>query len=197
MSNMQEHSGVARALFVFVAALPYVIFRIGYFLVTLPLRMRRMKRHRRLPKHIHFQRVRASVLSVHEMVECLHELNQRDGPQVPKKSPSMFDLFEALWDEGMSSQWKIPTVSEIMTVREEMLIDIKNEGLYTTPLRIWAISEDTHMFVAFNLSLGNFENATPKDTLALFAGKAPDSHERCYGYAVSVAPIDSTSTMPP
>ena len=89
----------------------------------------------------------------------------------------------------MSSHWKIPSVTEIAQIREQMLRDLQSSVFGINSFYIWAISERPSMFVASNLLSGKYEQAIPKDIFCVLRGNAPDSKERCFAFAVRVTAI--------
>jgi hypothetical protein len=183
---MSEHSPFAKALFVFLVSLPYAVFRFFHFFTQLPVRTGRTRSTLATEKHIQFERVGDAPLSVLEMVEGIHHLRIRDGQRDLPPRPSMLVVVQALWDEETSPHWKIPTVSEVMRVRTDIAKDYQATHPCVSPPSVWAISEESHTFVACNLLSGEYQHALPKDTLAVLRGKAPDSQERCIAYAVCV-----------
>lgn len=182
---MSDTSSFGKAIFYFLAALPYKLFQIAYFVFSFPRRLRYFKEHRSAPKTIVFQRIlgKHSVLSA---VEAIHALREASG-QIAHR-PSMFALLEDLWNEGMSEDWKLPMVSELQIIQTRILADLAcvpfaERG--AVPL-IWAIDDFSHMFVLFNPHVGSATDPRPRNMHVVFRGEAPDSHEKHIAYAISV-----------
>lgn len=183
---MSKFSLIYKMFFVFCASLPYALFRISYFAVNFP---RRIRKHRDAPKRIAFECLSEKHLSVLEMVEHVHELEFQQGRKRFAQTPSMMTLFEALWDEEMSPHWKIPTVLEIRQIRDSVLAGLQTVQPDINSFHVWAISERPSMFVAFDLSSGEYQHALPKDIFAILQGNAPDSQNKCFAVVVSVTAI--------
>lgn len=187
---MFDEKGIARAFFVFFAGIPFVIFRICYFLYTFPRFISRRRQYLRAPKSIQFQRLSDRAESLLSVVALTNNLRMNQIDAAPKKPPRMFDLAQSLWEEEESTDWKIPTVAEVWKVSDQLLLDINAMGSnhqegYPS---VWALDEDTQMFMVVDLMQRQKSFATPENLLTMFCGDAPESIERCYGYAVRVIP---------
>ncbi len=192
---MSPPSSIAKAIFVFFTSLPYAIFRVGYFVFTLPRRLRRIRTYHELPKSIVYERLSRERMSILQMVEHIHQLRLRHGQKDFQETPSMFHLIEELWNEEMTSGWKIPTVREVLCVRNDLLANLHAARVVASMYHVWAIAEDSHTFVALDLVSGEYEHAVPNNALTLLRGKVPDSREQCFAYAVSVAPIHNVEII--
>lgn len=188
----KEDTSFGKILFLFVCTLPYKVFCIGYFVFTLPMRLRRMRMYKVSPKVIRFRRLtgrRVSALHGFDLVRDLRaEEHQEDFPHKP---PSLFELLEELWNEGMSPFWKIPTVLELESIREALIKDIAHSPLCTVPremVLIWALDEDSHMFATYCPFTRETKDAgVPKHLgTSVLRGKVPDSQAEHFVYAVSV-----------
>ena len=76
-----------------------------------------------------------------------------------------------------------------MLVRDEVVDDLAITALPGSQHVVCAIDENSRMFVLCDVRTGTVVDAHPKNTHELFLGKAPDSQERAFAYAVSVAVV--------
>lgn len=186
-----------KSLFLFVCTLPYKLFCVGYFVFTLPMRLRRMHAYKVSPKVIQFRRLTGRRVSALAGFALVRELRAQDNQEdFPNKRPSLFDLLEELWNEGMSHFWKIPTIAELESIREKLIRDIAHSPLCVVPsevLFIWALDEDTHMFTAYCPFTKEIKDAgVPKNLGAsVLRGMVPDSEGEHFVYAVSVTVQDA------
>ena len=180
---------IGKAVFYFVAALPYKLFQIGYFIFSFPCRLRHLRRYKNAPKEITFRRI-TGTHSVLSAVDAVHALREVSGQVVVR--PSIFGLLEDLWNESMSEDWKLPTVSELEAIRNALLVNIDQAPVSevgASRLLIWAIDDSSHMFVLFNPHTGKVTDTHPRNLRVVFRGEAPDSREKHVAYAVSVRAV--------
>ncbi len=178
-----------KAVFVFFAGIPYAVFRIVYFVATLRRRIRKISSCDKAHKKIQIHRLCDTPISIFRAVELVDTLRARDGHTTHPKHPSIFDMFEELWSEGLSECWKLPTVRELMQVRDEVAKDLATIAYAPHRHVVSAIDEDSHMFVLYDVCSGKIADVHPKNTHELFRGNAPDSEEHAFAYAVSVSVI--------
>lgn len=189
---MKEGTSLGKIIFLFFCSLPYKFFCVGYFVFTLPRRLRQMHKYKTMPKEITFHRLSEHRVSALRAFDLVREHRRKDGQEdFPKSPPSLFDLLEELWNEGMSYFWKIPTVSELESIRAELIKEIANSPLNTIPARsvlIWALDESQHVFATYCPFTGETKDAgAPKDlSTSVLRGNVPDSRDEHFAYAVSV-----------
>ncbi len=183
---MDQPSSIGKAIFYFFAALPYKLFQIGYFVFSFPRRMRRRRKYQDTPKEVVFRRIHG-VHTVLSAVDAVHALRDASG-QIQKR-PSLFDLLEDLWNEDLSDAWKLPSVTELVSIRQAILSDLDTLSFAERPvgqLLIWAIDDDSHMFALFNPYTGKASDLHPEKVRTVLRGEPPDSKEKHVAYAVSV-----------
>ena len=180
---------IAKSVFVFLVGIPYAVFRIVYFIATLPRRIRGVHAYDKAQKEIRFHRLSDTPISILRAVELIDVLRTRDGHTPHPRHPSIFDMFEALWSENMGECWKLPTVWELMQVQDGVALDLMTVAPALHRYVVCAIDEDSHMFVLCDIRTGGLTDAHPKNTHELFRGNAPDSQENVFAYAVSVSVI--------
>ena len=187
-----EHSSIGKIIFLFVCTLPYKLFCIVYFVLTLPRRLRTLRDYRNAPKHVRIKRLSEKPVSALAAFELVRTLSTLEGMQEsPVRRPSLFDLIEALWSEGMSPDWKIPSVRELELMQGEITKEIELlslVGIAHNNFSIWALDEDLHMFVAYNPFTNKVKTGELPEqiSISVIKGHAPDSRGSCYAYAVSV-----------
>lgn len=168
----------------------YWLFCIVYFVVSLPQRFRRRRIFRNSPKKILWRRLALPRVKALEASSLILQLREAEQPDefLMRRSPTIFELLEMLWEEELSACWKFPMVSELEQIRDEIAgdirahIDAQNSG--TT---IWAIDDGRHVFVGYDPLTGTSVDAFPQflDATQLYK-RPPDSKTRHVAYAVSV-----------
>ena len=187
-----DHSSIGKIIFLFVCTLPYKFFCIIYFVFTLPRRLRTLRSYRDTPKHVRFKRLSEKPVSALLAFDLVRTLSAHEAMQNgPIRRPSLFDLLEALWSEGMSPDWKIPSIHELEQVHNEITKEIEHSsltGFARNNFSIWALDEDLHMFVAYNPFTKKVKSGELPEhiSISVIKGQAPDSRGSCYAYAVSV-----------
>jgi hypothetical protein len=195
-SVKEEQRSFGKIFFLFFFSLPYKIFCIAYFIFTFPRRLKRMRVYHAAPKVIKFRRIAERRVSALRAFDLVRGLRAKDGQEdFPRGPPSLFDLLEELWNEGMSPFWKIPTVSELESVREELISEIASSPLQMVPasrIFIWALDEHHHVFTTYCPFTEEIKDAgVPKDLgTSVLRGNAPDSQAEHFAYAVSVTVKD-------
>lgn len=190
-----EHS-VGKACFHFFCSLPYKLFCIAYFVFTLPRRLKRMRVYHAAPKVIKFRRLAERRVYALRAFDLVRELRAQDGQEdFPRGPPSLFDILEELWNEGMSPFWKIPTIAELGSIREELINEIASSPLQMIPASqvfIWALDERHHVFTTYCPFTEEIKDAgVPKDLgTSVLRGNVPDSQAENFAYAVSVTVKD-------
>ena len=189
----EEEVSFGKSILLFLCALPYRIFCICYFVITLPRRFRHRRYRHNLPKQIAFRRLADVRVSALQACELARMLNEQDDKRSSKKAPSLFDLLESLWEEEFSAHWKIPTTLELDFSSEDLLREIGSSPLSLEPLGrvcVWAIDAKLRVFVAYcPWSKKVMSVGIPEDvSTALISGSAPDSRVAHFAYAVSVTP---------
>jgi hypothetical protein len=150
-----------------------------------------------MPKVIKFRRLAERRVYALRAFDLVRERRKTDGQQdFPHKPPSLFDLLEELWNEGMSPFWKIPTVSELESIREELIREISSSPLQMIPASlvfIWALDEDYRIFTTYCPFTGEIKDAgVPKDlATSVLRGNVPDSQAQHFAYAVSVTATEA------
>ncbi len=188
-----EHSSIGKIVFLFVCTLPYKFFCILYFVGTLPRRLRQIKRYKEAPKLICIRRLSDKPVTALEAFDLVRSLRMAEGQEdFSTKQPSLFDLLEALWSEGMSPDWKMPSVSELEAVQDKVTLEIDSGVLTGTPRHaffIWALDEHLHMFVAYSPFTKKVKTGALPEHISrsVLRGKAPDSRGTSYAYAVRVS----------
>ena len=182
---MKERPVFAKVVFFFIAALPWLLFRAAYLVLTLGKRRARLRKYRAAPKHITLRRLSACRMKALEAFEGVRALNGT-GTGSP---PRLIELFERLWDEEMSDEWKIPLTSELRAVKASLLADIEHSPLTTIPrarLSIWAIDDHSRMFVGYCPFTDQSEEALPEFSLSFIHNHPPESKTAHFAFAVSV-----------
>lgn len=186
-----EPASIGKIIFLFFCTLPYKLFCIVYFVLTLPRRLRGLRRYRDAPKHVCIKRLSEKPVSALEAFDLVRAL-PLDGEQYRSLGrPSLFDLLESLWSEDMSPKWKIPSVRELGVAQSEITKEIETSFSASIPrntFSIWALDEDLHMFVAYHPFTKKVKRGELPEliSLSVLRGKAPDSRGSCYAYAASV-----------
>jgi hypothetical protein len=144
-----------------------------------------------MPKVKKFCRLAERRVSALRAFELVRERRKKDGQEdFPNGPPSLGDLFVALCDEEMSSFWKIPSISDLESLREELIKEIANSPLQMIPaakVLIWARDERYFVFTTYCPFTGEIKDAgVPKDLVtSVLRGNAPDSRAQHFVYAIS------------
>jgi hypothetical protein len=160
-----------------------------------------MRKYEASPKIVTFCRLAERRVSALRAFELVRLRRSKDGQEdFPKHSPSLFDLLEELWSEGMSPFWKIPTVAELELLREELIAEIASSSLQNIPapyIFIWAIDERYQVFTTYCPFTGETKDAgVPKNlSMSVIRGQAPDSRDKHFVYALSVQVKDADKTL--
>ena len=190
---------IGRSIFIFFASIPYAIFRMGYFVFTLPKRLRRLRHRAVARKHVTIKRLSDKGETLLSAVALVGKLRDACKGMQTARAKSMFELAESLWGEAESEDWTLPTALEVETHRALFLDDLRESGLLSdgvTP-SVWAINERTQMFVVVDLLSENRQHATPENITVILRGEAPESKERSFAYAVKVIVCDEPSVNTP
>ncbi len=186
---------VLKAIFMFLAGLPLGIFRVGYFVFTLPKRLRRRRAMAHAPLTCvmrAFGQKKLPLLSAVALIGQAHDEAVR--PSRPAR-PGVLDLLEALWAEDEVEAWRLPMVREVHA-QSEQFAEALSEGTDTGQLTVWAIDEDSRMFVVVDVRHKRATFAHPERLMDAFWGQAPDSLERAYPVAVRIERRSTTRTPP-
>jgi hypothetical protein len=191
-SVKKEKVTIGKILFCYFGAIPFWIFCVGYFVFTFPRRLRFRRQYREAPKQIKFQLLsdrRTTLGTMSGLIDLLRA--QEEQNTFPERS-SVFDMLEALWEEEMSTDWKIPSLSELESAREVLCQNILLSPFAYFPhneILVWAIDDHRKMFIGYCPFTGKSTFATPDHLLrSVMRGKAPNSQEKHFAYAVSVTP---------
>lgn len=170
----------------------YLLFCIVYFVVSFPWRMRRRRDFKEAQKCIVWRRLmsnRVKVLDMCELIKIVRELEQ-SNEFLERRSPTIFEMFEMLWEEELSACWRFPMVSECEAIREELAEDIRTlpfVGLSFSETAVWALDDDRRVFVGYCPFSGKTLDAFPEFFDAMVIHKRPpDSQGKHLAYAVSV-----------
>jgi len=170
----------------------YVLFCIVYFVVSFPQRLRRRRNFQTAPKTISWRRLgdlQVTALDASALVLGLREKEQSDE-FLMRRSPTIFELLEMLWEEELSPCYRIPMVSECELIREQLAADMSTvpyAGCSFAEMALWALDDDRRVFVGYCPFSGKSINAFPEFFDAMVIHKRPpDSQGKHFAYAVSV-----------
>lgn len=170
----------------------YTLFCIVYFVVSFPRRMRRRRDFRNAQKTIAWRRLSEHRVTALDASSLIMELRRKEQSNefLMRRSPTIFELLEMLWEEELSSCWKIPTVSELELIRDALAEDIQGLrflGVSFSETFIWALDDRRRVFVGYCPLNGKTIDAFPeyRDALVLHK-RPPDSQMKYFAYAVSV-----------
>jgi hypothetical protein len=176
---------IAKAVFVFFAGLPLAVFRLGYFVFTLPRRIRYRRALRDMPADYAVRMFGTQPLSLLSAVAEIGIVHDQEVAPLRKTRPGLLDLLEALWAEDEVAAWRLPTANEVLTHKSQFLEALCEAKTNGKP-RVWAIDEDTRMFVIVDVNRSSTTFANPERLLDAFRGHAPESQEKAYAVGLRI-----------
>lgn len=197
---MRKHCATPKEAVVRFFTTPfYVLFCIVYFVVSFPQRMRRRRSFQSAPKTVLWKRCgesRVTALDASALILALREKEQKNE-FLMRRSPTIFELLEMLWEEELSPCYRIPTVSECEFIREQLAADmciLPHAGLSFAEMAVWALDDDRRVFVGYCPFSRKATDAFPDFFDATVIHKRPpDSQGKHFAYAVSVTARNTTS----
>jgi hypothetical protein len=176
----------------------YWFFCIVYFVVSLPQRFRRRRNFRNAPKKVAWRRLssqRVKALDASALIQTLR-LTEQSEEFLVRPAPTIFELLEMLWEEELSACWRLPMVSELETLQEQLVADVCTialPGLSFADTAVWALDDHRHVFVGYCPFNGKTVDAFPQflDAMELHK-RPPDSQVVHLAYAVSVTPVEDS-----
>lgn len=205
-----------KMLFMHFGKIPHALFVVAHFFVTLPLRLMRISARKKMPKHVRLHRLSDTPVTALEAFRLVRELRENDKQEELPLRPTIFQMLYALWGEWEKPIWRIPAVSELVLIREELVRDLAMLPCGEYHARrsyLWAHKDTTRAFVGYCPFDGHDSDddaedgpqeqeryasvtaAKPKEYLSALAKRAaPDSEEKYLAYAVLVTIEDDPAT---
>ena len=174
----------------YFSTIPKWIFMTVYLLYTFPRRLRYHRRYAQAAKCVQFRLLAPRRMKVDEATTLIYELRQKEQPHLLLKKLTWYGRLDDLMEEERSPLWKIPTVTELERVREELCLHIRTTSFGYYPEReisLWAIDDSLKMFAGYCPFTGKSTLANPEDVIkSCIQAKPPNSREDHFAYAVSV-----------
>ena len=140
--------------------------------------------------------MRVTALEASSLILALRECEQ-SHEFLMRKSPTIFELLEMLWEEELSACYRIPTVSECRYIREQIAADmcvLPRGGHKFSEIAVWALDDDRRVFVEYCPFSDMTVDAFPDFFDAMVIHKRPpDSQGKHFAYAVSVTARNTIS----